>query len=191
MGLLGDRLQDELPPTSIVMNMLLMLPGEDREVRPLIETVSHDPNDHLDALGVILEGGQLSDSRPAGAVEPVSVELRSMVDVVAPEAVADHGLREGAEVEAGTMAIPEVRINTSLRSTAKRTKVNLRIADLADSVMITLIFAGFVAFVADIALKLIFHFFQPPFGSLRILVECGGNTGISNSGWTTTEILII
>ena len=107
------------------MYMLLMLPGEDGEVRSLIETVSHDPDYHLDALGVILEGGQLSDSRPAGAVEPVSVELRSMVDVVAPEAVADHGLREGAEVEAGTMAIPEVRIHTSLRSTAKRTKVNL------------------------------------------------------------------
>ena len=89
MGLLGDRLQDDLPPTSIVMNMLLILPDEDREVRPLIETVSHDPNDHLDALGVILESVQLSDSSPAGAVEPVSVELRSMVDVVVAQAVSD------------------------------------------------------------------------------------------------------
>ena len=71
------------------MNMLLILPDEDREVRPLIETVSHDPNDHLDALGVILESVQLSDSRPAGVVEPVSVELRSMVDVVATQAVSD------------------------------------------------------------------------------------------------------
>ena len=114
MGLLGDRLQDELPPTSVVMNVFLILPDEDREVRPLIETVSHDPNDHLDALGVILKSGQLSDSRPTGALEPVRVEFRSMVDVVAPEAVADHGLREGSEVEAGTMAIPEVRIDTGL-----------------------------------------------------------------------------
>ena len=56
------------------MDVLLMLPNEDREVRSFIETVSHDPNDHLDALGVILESVQLSDSRPAGAVEPVSVE---------------------------------------------------------------------------------------------------------------------
>ena len=71
------------------MNVLLMLPDEDREVRSFIETVSHDTNDHLDALGVILESVQLSDSRPAGAVEPVSVELRSMVDVVAPQAVSD------------------------------------------------------------------------------------------------------
>ena len=71
------------------MNVLLMLPDEDREIRPFIETVSHDPNDHLDALGVILESVQLSDSRPAGAVEPVSVELRYMVDVFAPQAVAD------------------------------------------------------------------------------------------------------
>ena len=38
-GLLGDRVQDDLPPTSIVMNMLLILPDEDREVRPFIETV--------------------------------------------------------------------------------------------------------------------------------------------------------
>ena len=64
--------------------------------------------------------------------------------------------------------MPEVRINTSLRSTAKRTKVNLGLANLADSVMITLIFAGFVAFVADVALELILHFFQPPFGSFDI-----------------------
>ena len=71
------------------MNVFLMLPDEDREVRSFIETVSHDPNDHLDALGVILESVQLSDSRPAGVVEPVSVELRSMVDVVATQAVAD------------------------------------------------------------------------------------------------------
>ena len=89
MGLLGDRLQDELPPTSIVMNMLPILPDKDREVRSFIETVSHDPNDHLDALGVILDSVQLSDSSPAGAVEPVSVELRSMVDVVATQAASD------------------------------------------------------------------------------------------------------
>ena len=89
MGLLGDRIQDDLPPTSIVMNMLLILPDEDREVRSFIETVSHDPNDHLDALGVILESVQLSDSSPAGSVEPVSVELRSMVDVVATQAASD------------------------------------------------------------------------------------------------------
>jgi hypothetical protein len=67
--------------------------------------------------------------------------------------------------------MPEVRIDTNLRGTAKRTTVNLGIANLADSVMITLIFAGFVAFVADIALKLIFHFFQPPFGSFDIFFE--------------------
>ena len=89
LGLLGDRLQDDLPPTSIVMNMLLILPHEDREVRPFVETVSHDPDYHLDAVGVILESVQLSDSSPAGAVEPVSVELRSMVDVVATQAVSD------------------------------------------------------------------------------------------------------
>ena len=71
------------------MNMLLILPDEDREVRSLIETVSHDPNDHLDALGVILESVQLSDSSLARAVEPVSVELRPMVDVVATQAVSD------------------------------------------------------------------------------------------------------
>ena len=147
MGLLGDRVQADIPPISTVMDVLLMLPGEDREVRSLIETVSHDPDYHLDALGVILESVQLSDSSPAGAVEPVSVELGSMVDVVATQAVADHGLREGHEVEAGTIAIPEVRTDTNLRGTAKRAKVNLGIANLADSVMITLIFAGFVAFV--------------------------------------------
>ena len=73
--------------------------------------------------------------------------------------------------------MPEVRIHTSLRGTAKRTKVNLGITNLADSVMITLIFAGFVAFVADVALELILHFFEPPFGSLRILLERGDNTG--------------
>ena len=89
MGLLGDRFQDDLPPISTVMDVLLMLPNEDWEVRSFIETVSHDPNDHLDALGVILESGQLSDSSPAGALEPVSVELRSMVDVVATQAVSD------------------------------------------------------------------------------------------------------
>jgi hypothetical protein len=89
LGLLGDRFQDDFPPISTVMNVLLMLPDEDREVRPFIETVSHDPNDHLDALGVILHSVQLSDSSPAGAVEPMSVELRSMVDVVATQAVSD------------------------------------------------------------------------------------------------------
>ena len=67
--------------------------------------------------------------------------------------------------------MPEVRIHTSLRGTAKRTKVNLGIAHLADSVMITLIFAGFVAFVADVALELILHFFEPPFGSFDIFFK--------------------
>ena len=66
-----------------------MLPDEDREVRSFIGTVSHDPDYHLDALGVILKSVQLIDSSPAGAVEPVSVELRPMVDVVAPQAVSD------------------------------------------------------------------------------------------------------
>ena len=43
--------------------------------------------------------------------------------------------------------------------------------------MITLIFAGFVAFVADVALELLLHFFQPPFGSFDIFFECGDNAG--------------
>ena len=67
--------------------------------------------------------------------------------------------------------MPEVRIDTNLRGTAKRTKVNLGITNLADSVMITLIFAGFVAFVADFAMKLILDFFEPPFGSFDIFFE--------------------
>jgi hypothetical protein len=43
--------------------------------------------------------------------------------------------------------------------------------------MITLILTGFVAFVADVALELILHVFEPPFGSLRILLECGDDSG--------------
>jgi hypothetical protein len=73
--------------------------------------------------------------------------------------------------------MPEVRIDSNLRGTAKRTKVHLGITDLADSVMITLIFAGLVAFVADVALELLLHFFQPPFGSFCIPFECGDNAG--------------
>ena len=122
--------------------------SEDREVRSLIETVSHDPNDHLDALGVILKSIQLSDARPTGALEPVSVELRSMVDVVAPEAVADHGLREGSQVQVGPVAIPEVGIDADLGGTAEGTEGDLGEALLPNSVASTLIFAGCVAFVA-------------------------------------------
>ena len=67
--------------------------------------------------------------------------------------------------------MPEVRIDANLRGSAKRTKVNLGITNLADSVMTTLIFAGFGAFVADVALELLLHFFQPPFGSLDIFFK--------------------
>jgi hypothetical protein len=67
--------------------------------------------------------------------------------------------------------MPEVKIHTNLRGTAKRTKVHLGITNIADAVMITLIFAAFVAFVADVALELILHFFQPPFGSFDIFFK--------------------
>ena len=67
--------------------------------------------------------------------------------------------------------MPEVRIDTNLRGTAKRTKVNLGIAELADYVMLTLIFAGFVAVVADFTLKLIFYLMEPPFGSFDIFFK--------------------
>ena len=120
---------------------------------------------------MILESVQLSDSRPAGVVEPVSVELRSMVDVVAPEAVADHGLREGHEVEVGTVAIPEVGIDADLGSTAEGTEDDLGEALLADSVASTCISAVFVDFVADFTLKLILHLLEPPFGSFDIIFK--------------------
>ena len=95
----------------------------------------------------------------------MSVELGSMVDVVATQAVADHGLHEGHEVEVGSVAIPEVGIDADLGSTAEGAEGDLAEALLADSVASALIFVGFVAFVADFALKLILHLFEPPFGS--------------------------
>jgi hypothetical protein len=71
------------------MKMLFMLPGEDGEVRPFIETVSHDPNDHLNARSVIFEKIQLSDTSHTGTFEPVSIIMGSSVDVVLIHAIAE------------------------------------------------------------------------------------------------------
>ena len=66
-----------------------MLPDEDEEVRPFICTVSHDPNDHLNAGGVIFEKIQLSDTSHTGTFEPLSIIMGSSIDVVLVHAIAE------------------------------------------------------------------------------------------------------
>ena len=89
LGLFRNGVQNDLPPVRTIMKMLFMLPGEDGEVRPLIYTVSHDPNDHLNAGGVIFEKIQLSDTSHTSTFEPVSIIMGSLVDVILAHAITE------------------------------------------------------------------------------------------------------
>ena len=117
---------DEAPPVSTVVKVFFAVPGEDNEVGPAIEAIRYYSNHLFDCSGAIpfdiANSCNMADvkvSRSTGGVERVRVVL---VIEVATQTVCHHAFGERKPTVALLIEEPQVKIDTNLRGTAKRTK---------------------------------------------------------------------